>query len=103
MALVDSPRLSARKRVCFRCGSRLALCLQTLYLASALNIQKSMPDSSAAAGSVKIHAAAMLRIVVRCNPLRLATIVPATLELSTGVVDTGRPYVPAARIVAIVT
>src|ERR1017187_524975 len=74
-----------------------------LYRANQLNAQYSPPESSAATGSVNTHAIPMFRIVARCSPLRLAAIVPATLERSTCVVATGNPYVPAARIVAIAT
>src|ERR1017187_268604 len=73
------------------------------YRTMELNSQYSPPESSAAAGSVNTHAIPMFRIVARCNPLWFAAIVPATLELSTCVVDTGNPYVPATRIVAIAT
>ena len=58
-----------------------------------------MPESSAATGSVKTHAAAMLRMVEICNPLLLAAMVPATPELSTCVVETGRPKLSAAEMV----
>ncbi len=56
-----------------------------------------MPERIAAAGSVKIHAAAMLRRVDICSPLPLAAMVPATPEESTCVVETGSPMLPAPR------
>src|ERR1700722_4367904 len=68
-----------------------------------LKAQNRHPDSSAAAGSVNTHAAAMLRIVDICSPLLSAAMVPATPELSTWVVLTGSPNRSAARIVAIAT
>lgn len=55
------------------------------------NSQYNSPESNAAAGSVKIHAAAMFRMVENCSPLLFAAIVPATPELSTCVVLTGSP------------
>ena len=45
----------------------------------------------AAAGSVKTHAMAMLRRVDICRPLPFATMVPATPEDKTWVVETGKP------------
>ena len=42
----------------------------------------------------------MLRIVDHCIPEPLATMVPATPDESTWVVDTGRPKPSAAPIVA---
>ena len=53
-----------------------------------------------AAGSVSTQAIAMLRIVDHCIPEPLATIVPATPDERTWVVDTGRPKPSAAPIVA---
>ncbi len=41
-------------------------------------------------GRVSTQAMRMLRIVLPCRPLRLATMVPATPEDSTCVVETGR-------------
>src|SRR5579875_2476726 len=65
--------------------------------------QKIPPASSAAAGSVKTQASAMLRIVANCRPLPLAAMVPATPEDSTCVVDTGMWKLSAAMIVAAAT
>src|ERR1700739_2309455 len=65
--------------------------------------QNSDPESNAATGNVNTHAAAMLRSVDICRPLRLAAMVPATPELSTWVVLTGKPKLSAAEIVAIAT
>ena len=45
----------------------------------------------------------MLRMVENCKPLLLAAMVPATPELSTWVVETGRPKLSAAKMVAIAT
>src|ERR1035441_7924739 len=71
---------------------------QSLYFAILSNSQNSPPESSAAAGNVNTQAAAILRIVDICKPLLFAIIVPATPELSTWVVDTGKPNLSAARI-----
>ena len=56
-----------------------------------------MPESSAAAGSVKTQAAAMLRMVDSCRPLLLAAMVPATPELSTWVVTDRQPEVVGGK------
>ena len=48
-------------------------------------------DSSIAIGIVSTQAIRMFLIVPPCRPLRLATIVPATPDDSTWVVETGRP------------
>ena len=61
------------------------------------------PDSSIAAGRVSTQASAMLPTVDHCMPEPLATIVPATPDDSTWVVDTGRPKPSAAPIVAAAT
>ena len=59
-----------------------------------------MPARIIAAGNVSTQAIAMLRTVDHCIPEPLATIVPATPEESTWVVETGRPKPSAAPIVA---
>ena len=56
-----------------------------------------------AAGRVSTQASAMLRTVDHCIPEPLATMVPATPDDSTWVVDTGRPRPSAAPIVAAAT
>jgi hypothetical protein len=56
-----------------------------------------------AAGSVSTQARAMLRTVDHCIPEPLATIVPATPDDRTCVVDTGKPKPSAAPIVAAAT
>ncbi len=56
-----------------------------------------------AAGSVSTQAIAMLRTVDHCMPEPFATIVPATPDESTCVVETGRPKPSAAPIVAAAT
>jgi hypothetical protein len=90
----------------FTCGNRESPCKYTtpttnpkklhqntnqLYFTIELKSQKRPPESSAAAGKVKIQAIAMSRIVESCRPLLFAAIVPATPEESTCVVLTGRP------------
>src|SRR5579872_5086029 len=76
---------------------------ELVYYARWRNSQNSEPDSNAATGSVKTHAAAMLRRVDIWSPLRLAAMVPATPELRTWVVLTGRPKLSAAEMVAMAT
>ena len=51
-------------------------------------------------GSVSIRAISRLRIADICNPGPFAAIVPATPENGTCVVDTGRPYMSVAAMVA---
>ena len=70
------------------------------FYATAGKARKAMPESSAATGSVNTQAAAILRRVDICSPLRLAAMVPATPELSTCVVLTGSPKLSAAKMVA---
>ena len=53
-----------------------------------------------AQGSVKIQASAILRSVANWMPEPLASIVPATPDDRTWVVETGRPKPSAAPIVA---
>src|ERR1039457_4241208 len=65
--------------------------------------QKRLPESRAAAGSVKTQAMAMFLMVDHCKPLLLAAMVPATPELRTCVVETGRPKLSAAKMVAMAT
>ena len=50
-----------------------------------------MADKHIATGKVKSQARAKLRIVLACIPEPFATIVPATPEDKTWVVETGRP------------
>ena len=73
-------------------------CKSGLRLAAAilLKSKKRQPESTAAAGRVKTQARAMSRMVESCRPLWLAAMVPATPELRTWVVLTGRPN-PSAR------
>src|SRR5690606_41594714 len=52
--------------------------------------ENSSADSSMLAGKVSSQASRMMRTVPLCRPLRLATMVPATPEDSTWVVETGR-------------
>src|SRR6187402_3558992 len=68
-----------------------------------VNSQYNEPDSITATGKVSTHAIARLRTVLICRPDWFATIVPATPEESTCVVDTGKPYMSAAPIVSIAT
>ncbi len=62
---------------------------------------KRQPESTAAAGRVKTQARAISRMVDIWSPLLLAAMVPATPELRTWVVLTGRPY-PSARPMVII-
>ncbi len=80
-------------------------CLPSLsiYRATCVKAQKRPPESRAAAGRVKTLAAASLRMFEIYSPLRLAAMVPATPELSTCVVETGKPKLSAAKIVAMAT
>ena len=55
------------------------------------------------AGNVKIQAERMVFTVAKFKPDLLATIVPATAEFKTCVVDTGKPKPSAAAIVVIAT
>ena len=66
-----------------------------------LNRKNRQPERSAAAGSVNTHASAMSRMVEACRPLLFAAIVPATPELSTCVVLTGKPKPSASPMVII--
>lgn len=55
------------------------------------------------AGKVKIHAERMVLMVLKFKPDLLATMVPATAEFKTCVVDTGIPKPSAAAIVDMAT
>ena len=55
------------------------------------------------AGSVKIHAERIVFTVLKFKPDLFATMVPATAEFNTCVVDTGIPKPSAAAIVDIAT
>ncbi|MNH31156.1 hypothetical protein D3C76_1197810 [compost metagenome] len=56
-----------------------------------------------AAGKVSTQAISRLKMVFICKPEPLATMVPATPEESTWVVETGRPYISATPMVHIAT
>gem|GEM_PF-4260931 len=73
------------------------------YCTILLNSQKRNADSAAAVGSVRNQARAMLRMVRYCRPLPLAVIAPAMPELTTWVVETGRPRPVAPRMVSMET
>jgi len=61
------------------------------------------PDNMIAAGRVSTQAITMLRMVAICSPAPLAAIAPATPDDSTWVVETGRPNMSAALMVAAAT
>src|ERR1700727_2099040 len=63
----------------------------------------SEPESRIATGSVSTQAIAVMRMVSSCTPEPLAAMAPATTDDSTWVVETGRPNVSAAKIVAAAT
>src|SRR3982750_4427023 len=85
--------------------SRAGSLLQGIFVRQKIwvNSQYRLPDSRIAAGSVSTHAINRLRMVFICNPPPLATMVPATPDDNTCVVDTGKPNMSAAPIVNIAT
>ena len=58
------------------------------------------PANKIVAGNVSTHAIKMFFTVPDCNPVRLATMVPATADDSTWVVETGIPVILAIPMAA---
>ena len=94
VAPADLLHLPLRKiKPCYVFPTRSRVFRSLLYPfgANCTKTQKRPADIRAATGSVKTHAAAMLRMVDHCRPLLFAIMVPATPEESTWVVLTGMP------------